>query len=782
MIVIKRDGSEESFSPNKIQKRILDKCTGLKVNGDEVAIKVIAGFADRMTTVELDNLAAEIAATMTMNHPDYSYLASRIAISRLHKETPNTFAEATGVLYGETELLNTIYTKSIEKNFAKYEAMIVHDRDYNFDYFGYKTLERAYLLRANNKVVERPQYLWMRVAVAIWEDNLEMVNKTYDDLSQGLYIHATPTLFNAGTKHQQLSSCFLIANKGDDKEALMDTLKDVSVISSYAGGIGLHVHDVRAEGSLIHGSGGKSNGLRPMLKTYNEASKWWDQGGGKRKGSFAIYLEPWHKDIHFFLEMRNNHGKEELRARDLFNALWIPDLFMQRVEAHDRWTLFCPNETLKYNGTILQDLVGEDFKKAYEILEKVQGLGITIKAQDLWSAILKAQMETGTPYMGYKDAVNLKSNQKNLGVIKSSNLCIEINEYSAPDEQAVCNLGSLALPKFIHYLPVPDKHIKTAYKPTAFINHEALYNATYQLTLNLNRVIDINFYPTSETKNSNMSHRPIGIGVQGLADVFAIMKLPFDSPEALTLNNEIFETIYYGFLEAGNVLAAGRGTYKSYKGSPASKGLLQFDLWGITPSNRWDWNKLKSHIEAHGLYNSLGIALMPTASTSQILGNNECFEPFNSNLSTRGTLAGTFVIINKHLVKDLEELGLWNPTMKNKLVVSNGSVQNIPEIPQNLKDIYKTAYEIKQKVILDMAAGRGPYVDQAQSMNIFMEGVTISKLSSMHFYGWKKGLKTGMYYLRQKAAADAIKFTAEKEVEVVGEVCTMEDGCISCGS
>ena len=788
MQVVKRDGTLEDFNPSKIQKRILDRCEGLKVNGDEVAVKVIGGFADRMTTVELDNLAAEIAATMTMNHPDYSYLASRIAISRLHKETPNRFRDCVGALNLTTDLLNNKFSQFVLDYSGLYQAMIDYDRDYNFDYFGYKTLERAYLLRGlEDKVIERPQHLWMRVAVAIWEDNLEMVKQTYDDLSQGLYIHATPTLFNAGTKHQQLSSCFLIANKGDDKEALMDTLKDVSVISSYAGGIGLHVHDVRAEGSLIAGSGGKSNGLRPMLKTYNEASKWWDQGGGKRKGSFAIYLEPWHKDIHFFLEMRNNHGKEELRARDLFNALWIPDLFMERVEAHDKWTLFCPNEVLKYNGVKLQELVGEDFKNAYEQLEQHSGLGVTIKAQDLWSAILKAQMETGTPYMGYKDAVNLKSNQKNLGVIKSSNLCIEINEYSSKDEQAVCNLGSLALPKFIREV---SSHLKYGERTDSMViahpikyelDHEALYEATYQLTLNLNRVIDINFYPTIETKNSNMRHRPIGIGVQGLADVFAIMKLPFDSQEALTLNNEIFETIYFAFLSASNDLAQQKGeTYESYEGSPASKGLLQYNLWDVLPTKH-DWAKLKIKIAHYGLYNSLGIALMPTASTSQILGNNECFEPFNSNLSTRGTLAGTFVIINKHLVKDLEELGLWNPAMKNKLVVSNGSIQTIPGIPQNLKDIYKTAYEIKQKVILDMAAGRGPYVDQAQSMNIFMEGVTVSKLSSMHFYGWKKGLKTGMYYLRQKAAADAIKFTAEKEIAPLA--CSIDNpDCEACGA
>lgn len=783
MIVIKRDGSEEPFNPSKIQKRILDRCEGLKVNGDEVAVKVIGGFADRMTTVELDNLAAETAATMTMNHPDYSYLASRIAISRLHKETLGTFENCVLDLEQNTDLLSEGFKDIVLGRYAtEYNAMIDDSRDYNFDYFGYKTLERAYLLRANDRVVERPQYLWMRVAVAIWEDNLEMVKRTYDDLSTGLYIHATPTLFNAGTKHQQLSSCFLIANKGDDKVALMDTLKDVSVISSYAGGIGLHVHDVRAEGSLIAGSGGKSNGLRPMLKTYNEASKWWDQGGGKRKGSFAIYLEPWHKDIHFFLEMRNNHGKEELRARDLFNALWTPDLFMERVEAHGKWTLFCPNEVLKYNGTKLQELVGEDFKKAYEELEAAE-IGVEIKAQDLWLAILKAQMETGTPYMGYKDAVNTKSNQKNLGVIKSSNLCIEINEYSSADEQAVCNLGSLALPKFLGEVIAADG---VGRKPTVvyYFDHKKLYEATYQLTLNLNRVIDINFYPTIETRNSNMRHRPIGIGVQGLADVFAIMKLPFDSEEALILNNEIFETIYFGFLNASMDLAIEQEPYESFKGSPASEGILQFDLWGVTPSERYKWRSLKEGIKKFGLRNSLGIALMPTASTSQILGNNECFEPYNSNLSTRGTLAGTFVIINKYLVKELESLGLWNPAMKNKLVVANGSVQTIAEIPSDIKAIYKTAYEIKQKVILDMAAGRGAYVDQAQSMNVFMEGVTIGKLSSMHFYGWKKGLKTGMYYLRQKAAADAIKFTAEKVDDNAALACSIDnpDACEACGS
>ncbi|MDO7847654.1 ribonucleoside-diphosphate reductase subunit alpha [Hymenobacter sp. M29] len=792
MEVVKRNGKREAFNPSKIQKRVKEQTKGLKVNADEVCLKVIGGFSDGITSHELDNYAAETAATMSMNHPDYSTLAARLLVTSLHKETYNSFIDAVLYLNDNTQLLSMESVKTCVDYCMELDQMVDHSRDFNLDYFGLKTLLRGYLLKANGKVVERPQYLYMRVAVALWGDNLEMVKRVYDDLSLGKYIHATPTLFNAGCRNAQMSSCFLIGNKGDSKEGLMDTFKDVGIISSAAGGIGLHVHDVRAEGTLIAGSGGKSNGLMPLLKSYNEWSKWWDQGGGKRKGSFAIYLEPWHKDVFTLLPIRKNQGKEEFRARELFPALWIPDLFMQRVESHGKWTLFCPHEVFLATGKKLQDVFDSPTSKAFtELYTHCESLGIgkEIEAQDLWNEIEVCTMETGTPFMLFKDACNSKSNQQNLGTIKSSNLCTEIIEYSDHEEQAVCNLASLALPKYLkprEYVTIPEMSMRGGDGPLPNqweVDHQALYEDTYQVTLNLNRVIDINYYPTPETRKSNLRHRPIGIGVQGLADLFALMGLPFDSPEAAQVNKEVFETIYYGFLQASVTLSLKQGHYETFPGSPASKGILQFDMWGITPSSRWNWEALKEDVVKYGLRNSLGIAPMPTASTSQIMGWNECFEPFNSNLSTRRTLAGEFIVINKHLVRDLEALGLWNKGMKDALVVGNGSVQGIPSIPQVLKDRYKTVYEISQKVILNMAADRGAYICQSQSMNLFIDKPTLGKLSSMHFYGWKLGLKTGQYYLRTKPASQAIQFTVDKSIpipEEVGQVC--EIGCESCGS
>jgi ribonucleoside-diphosphate reductase alpha chain len=632
----------------------------------------------------------------------------------------------------------------VQANAAELDEAIIYDRDFGYDYFGFKTLEKSYLMKIDGKVIERPQHLIMRVAVGIHGEDIPAAIETYHLMSEKWFTHATPTLFNAGTPKPQLSSCFLLTMKDDSIDGIYDTLKQCAKISQSAGGIGLSIHNIRAKGSYIKGTGGTSNGIVPMLRNFDMTARYVDQGGGKRKGSFAIYLEPWHADIFDFLDLKKNHGKEEMRARDLFYAMWISDLFMKRVESNEMWSLFDPNE-----APGLADVYGDEFERLYEKYEKEGKARRQIKAQDLWFEILESQIETGTPYILYKDAANKKSNQKNLGTIKSSNLCTEIMEYTSPDEVAVCNLASIALPKFVTEDGVFD--------------HQRLYEITKVITRNLNKVIDVNYYPVEEARYSNMRHRPIGIGVQGLADAFIMLRMPFDSDEAKRLNEDIFETIYFGAMEASMELAKKDGAYETFKGSPVSKGIFQFDMWGVTPkSNRWDWDALKREVKQNGVRNSLLLAPMPTASTSQILGNNECFEPYTSNLYTRRTLSGDFILVNKYLMKDLIEQGLWNETMRQKLIGANGSVQSIPEIPQNLKDIYKTVWEISQKVIIDMSAERGAYICQSQSLNIHITDPNFGKLTSMHFYAWKKGLKTGMYYLRSTSAADAIKFTHDK--------------------
>jgi ribonucleoside-diphosphate reductase alpha chain len=755
MLVIKRDGRRESVKFDKITARIEKLCYGLDmrhISPVEVAMKVINGLYDGVTTVELDNLAAEIAATMTTRHPDYAKLAARIAISNLHKVTSKSFSNTMKRLYTYVDpktgqnapLISKETWKIIKEHAAELDEAIIHDRDFSYDYFGFKTLERSYLMKIDGKVVERPQHMLMRVAVGIHGEDIPAAIETYNLLSEKWFTHATPTLFNAGTPKPQLSSCFLLTMKEDSIDGIYDTLKQCAKISQSAGGIGLSIHNIRAKGSYIKGTGGTSNGIVPMLRNFDMTARYVDQGGGKRKGSFAIYLEPWHADIFDFLNLKKNHGKEELRARDLFYALWIPDLFMKRVENNEIWSLFCPNE-----APGLAEVYGEEFERLYEKYEREERYRRQVKAQDLWFEILEAQIETGTPYMLYKDSANRKSNQKNLGTIKSSNLCTEIMEYTSSDEVAVCNLASIALPKF-----VTDE---------GTFDHHKLYEITKVVTRNLNKVIDINYYPIEEARRSNLRHRPIGIGVQGLADTFIQLRMPFDSEEARRLNGDIFETIYYGAMEASMELAKVNGPYETFKGSPVSKGIFQFDMWGVTPkSGRWNWEQLKRDVKQYGVRNSLLIAPMPTASTSQILGNNECFEPYTSNIYTRRTLSGEFIVVNRHLMKDLMELGLWNENMRQKLIASNGSVQNIPEIPQNIKDIYKTVWEISQKVIIDMSADRGAYICQSQSLNIHITNPNFGKLTSMHFYAWKKGLKTGMYYLRSTAAADAIKFTVDK--------------------
>ena len=755
MYVLKRDGRRESVKFDKITARIEKLCYGLDmkyVEPLEIAKKVINGIYDGVTTQELDNLAAETAATLTVRHPDYAKLAARIAISNLHKKTSKSFSNMMKRVYtyvnpvtGENApLISKEAYKVIKQNAALLDSTIIYDRDFGYDYFGYKTLERSYLMKTDGEIVERPQHLLMRVAVGIHMDDIDSVIETYTLLSEKWFTQANPTLFNAATPRAQLSSCFLLTMKEDSIEGIYDTLKQCAKISQSAGGIGLSIHDVRAKGSYIKGTGGVSNGIVPMLRNFDMTARYVDQGGGKRKGSFAIYLEPWHADIFDFLELKKNHGKEELRARDLFYALWISDLFMKRVENNEEWSLFCPNE-----APGLADLYGDDFEKLYTRYEKEGKARKVVKAQDLWFEIMESQIETGTPYMLYKDAANKKSNQKNLGTIKSSNLCTEIMEYTSPDEVAVCNLASIALPKFVN-------------KEGEF-DHQRLCEITKVVTRNLNKVIDVNYYPVPEARKSNMRHRPIGIGIQGLADTFILLKMPFDSEEAKALNKDISETIYFGAMEASMELAKEHGAYESFKGSPVSKGIFQFDMWGITPdSGRWDWNSLKRKVKKNGVRNSLLIAPMPTASTSQIMGNNECFEPYTSNIYTRRTLSGEFIVVNKHLMKDLIALGLWDDTMKNKLIEANGSVQNIPEIPQQIKDLYKTVWEISQKSIIEMAADRGAYTCQSQSMNIHIQDPNFGKMTSMHFYAWKLGLKTGMYYLRSKAATDAIKFTVDK--------------------
>jgi ribonucleoside-diphosphate reductase alpha chain len=753
MLVVKRDGRTEPVQFDKITARIKKLCYELHESVDpaKVAMRVIEGVYDGVTTTELDNLAAEVAATNAVTHPDYASLASRIAVSNLHKGTKKSFAETMEDLYtyvdpitGENaSLVANDVIEIIRDNAEFLDSQIIYDRDFNYDYFGFKTLERSYLLKINNEIVERPQHMLMRVAIGIHKDDLDAVVETYNGLSEGWFTHATPTLFNSGTPKPQMSSCFLLTTQEDSISGIYDTLKQCAKISQNAGGIGLSIHDIRATGSYIKGTNGTSNGIVPMLRVFNDTARYVDQGGGKRKGSFAIYIEPWHADIHDFLDLKKNHGKEEQRARDLFYALWIPDLFMKRVEENGDWTLMCPNECPG-----LADNHGAAFEKLYTKYE-AEGKGRkTIKAQDLWFKILESQIETGTPYMLYKDAANGKSNQQNLGTIRSSNLCTEIIEYTAPDEVAVCNLASLALPKYVN---------------DGGFDHEKLFQVTYQVTKNLNRIIDRNYYPIPEARNSNMRHRPIGLGVQGLADVFILMRHPFDSDEARALNREIFETIYYAACTASKDLAKEEGAYETFKGSPASEGRLQFDLWGVTPTDRWEWDVLKDEIKEHGMRNSLLVAPMPTASTAQILGNNECFEPYTSNIYTRRTLSGEFIIVNKHLLRDLTKLGLWDDDMKNRIISANGSIQNINEIPDNLKVLYRTTWEIPQRALIDMSADRGAYICQSQSLNVFMENVNTAKLTSMHFYSWKKGLKTGMYYLRTKAATDAIKFTVDKK-------------------
>ena len=754
MFVIKRDGHKEPVMFDKITARIKKLCYSLNplVDPVRVSMRVIEGLYDGVTTSELDNLAAEVSATMTTSHPDYATLAARISVSNLHKNTKKSFSETMADLYNyvnprtgkKAPLLSDEVHKVIKKNAEKLDSTIIYNRDFNYDYFGFKTLERSYLLRLNGVVVERPQHMLMRVSVGIHYDDLDSAIETYNLMSKKFFTHATPTLFNSGTPKPQLSSCFLLTMKEDSIDGIYDTLKQTAKISQSAGGIGLSIHNVRSTGSYISGTNGTSNGIVPMLRVFNDTARYVDQGGGKRKGSFAIYIEPWHSDIFDFLDLKKNHGKEEMRARDLFYAMWIPDLFMKRVESNEDWTLMCPNECPG-----LYDCHSEEFEKLYLNYEK-EGKGRkTIKARELWEKILESQIETGTPYMLYKDACNRKSNQKNLGTIRSSNLCTEILEYTSKDEIAVCNLASIALPMFVN---------------NNSFDHKELFNVTKRVTKNLNKVIDRNYYPVKEAENSNFRHRPIGLGVQGLADAFIKLRMPFTSDEAKALNQDIFETIYYAALTASMEEAQRDGTYKSFKGSPISKGEFQHNMWGVKDedlSGRWDWAKLRKDIKKNGVRNSLLVAPMPTASTSQILGNNECFEPYTSNIYTRRVLSGEFIVVNKHLLEDLVKLGLWNEELKQELMKANGSIQHIDFIPQDIKDLYKTVWELSMKDIIDMARHRGYFIDQSQSLNLFMEGATMAKLTSMHFYAWKSGLKTGMYYLRTKSAVDAIKFTLD---------------------
>lgn len=783
MLVVKRSGRLEAVKFDKITRRIEQLCYGLNMDYiDVIAVvkKIIVGIYDRVATSEIDNLAAETVAAMTVYHPDYAILAARIAVSNLHKQTSKSFSSTIKRLYTYVNPINGAHASLIAKdvyqvvadNAARFDEAIVHERDFTYDFFGFKTLERSYLLKINGKIVERPQYMLMRVAVGIHGANLDAVFETYQLMSEKWFTHATPTLFNAGTPKPQLSSCFLLMMQDDSIDGIYNTLIQCAKISQYAGGIGLSIHNIRATGSYIRGTNGTSNGIVPMLRNFDVTARYVDQGGGRRKGSFAIYLEPWHADIFDFLDLRKNHGKEERRARDLFYGLWIPDLFMQRVEEDGMWSLFCPNEV-----TGLSDCYGSDFEQKYIKYEKEGKARRSIKAQELWFAILESQIETGTPYMLYKDAANKKSNQKNLGTIKSSNLCAEVIEYTAPDEVAVCNLASVALPMFV--------------KADQSFDHDKLYEVTYVVTKNLNRVIDRSYYPIPEGRTSNLRHRPIGVGVQGLADAFLKMQLVFDSPEARILNQEIFETIYFSALTASKDLAREEGVYESYLGSPISQGIFQFDMWGVTPSSgRWNWDDLRQEIRQHGIRNSLLVAPMPTASTSQILGNNECFEPYTSNIYTRRVLSGEFIVVNKYLLEALIQLGLWNERIKEELMIGNGSIQHIQQIPQYIKNLYRTVWEIPQKAIIDMAADRAPYICQSQSLNLYVPDATMGKLTSMHFYAWKKGLKTGMYYLRTKAAADAIKFTIHKREEMVPEEPAApiahvpkdegEQGCVMC--
>jgi len=769
MHVVKRDGHREEVKFDKITARIQKLCYGLSPLVDPVAVamRVIEGLYDGVTTSELDNLAAEVAASMTVRHPDYAQLAARVAVSNLHKNSTKSFSETMRSLYTYVNaktgkaapMIADDVMEIIEQHAERLDSAAIYDRDFNYDYFGFKTLERSYLLRIDGKVAERPQHMLMRVSVGIHKDDIDAAVETYNMMSKGLFTHATPTLFNAGTPKPQMSSCFLLQMKDDSIDGIYDTLKQTARISQSAGGIGLSIHNIRATGSYIRGTNGTSNGIVPLLRVFNDTARYVDQGGGKRKGSFAIYLEPWHADVFDFLDLKKNTGKEESRARDLFYALWIPDLFMKRVEEDSTWTLMCPNECPG-----LYDTYGADFEALYHKYES-EGKGRkTIKARELWHKVLEAQIETGTPYMLYKDACNAKSNQKNLGVIRSSNLCTEILEYTAPDEVAVCNLASIALPRFIE---------------DGQFNHQMLYEVTYKVTKNLNKVIDRNYYPVAEARNSNMRHRPVGLGVQGLADAFIALRYPFTSNEARQMNKDIFETIYFAALKSSCDLAKLDGKYESYEGSPISKGEFQFNLWGVSEdalSGRWDWKALRQEIAEHGVRNSLLVAPMPTASTSQILGNNECFEPYTTNIYTRRVLSGEFIVVNKHLLLDLVKLGLWNDEMKNAIMASNGSVQSIDAIPDNIKELYKTVWEMSMRDIIDMAADRGLFIDQSQSLNLFVEAPNMGKLTSMHFHAWKKGLKTGMYYLRTKAASAAIKFTVTTKAEEAPQVQEVEAG------
>ncbi|KAK9466741.1 ribonucleotide reductase [Lipomyces arxii] len=758
MFVYKRDGRKERVQFDKITARVSRLCYGLDtehVDAATITQKVISGVYQGVTTIELDNLAAETAASMTTAHPDYAVLAARIALSNLHKQTTKQFSQVVTNLYNwvnpKTKKHSPMVSKEIHDivraHANEFNSAIVYERDFQYNYFGFKTLERSYLLKIDGKVAERPQHMIMRVAVAIHRTDVEKAIETYNLMSQRYFTHASPTLYNAGTPQPQMASCFLVDMKDDSIEGIYDTLKSCALISKTAGGIGLNVHNIRATGSYIAGTNGTSNGLIPMLRVFNNTARYVDQGGNKRPGAMAIYLEPWHADVFEFIDLRKNHGKEEVRARDLFYALWIPDLFMQRVEENGDWSLFCPNE-----APGLADVWGEKFEELYSRYEKEGRARKVVRAQKLWYAILEAQTETGNPFMLYKDACNRKSNQQNLGTIKSSNLCTEIIEYCAPDETAVCNLASIALPSFVE----KDEE-------GSWYNFTRLHDITKVVVRNLNRLIDTNYYPIEEARKSNMRHRPIAVGVQGLADAFLALRLPFDSPGAKQLNTQIFETIYHGAVEASIELAAELGPYETYEGSPASKGVLQYDMWNVTPSDLWDWDELKENLAKYGLRNSLLVAPMPTASTSQILGFNECFEPYTSNIYSRRVLSGEFQVVNPWLLKDLVDMGLWSDNMKNRIIADNGSIQNIPNIPADIKALYKTIWEISQKHIIDMAADRSPFIDQSQSLNIHIKDPTMGKLTSMHFYGWKKGLKTGMYYLRTMAASAPIQFTVDQE-------------------
>jgi ribonucleoside-diphosphate reductase alpha chain len=762
MFVTKRDGSKEPVRFEKISNRIRKMTYGLNndfVDSTEIAQKVIAGIYDGISTEELDILSAETAASLITKHPDYSILASRIAVSRLHKETKKKFSETIQDLYDyinpETNdpagLINDYTYEVVMKNKQKLDGAIIHERDFDFEYFGFKTLEKSYLLKTYGKVKESPQHMYMRVAVGIWGEDIKNVLKTYELLSTHMMTHATPTLFNAGTKKPQLSSCFLLMMSDDSIPGIYKTLSDVAVISQNAGGIGLAIHNVRGTGSYIRGTNGTSNGIIPMLKVFNETARYVDQGGGRRKGSFSIYVEPWHSDIEDFIDLRKNVGKEEMRARDLFLALWIPDLFMKRVKADQEWSLFSPSDVPG-----LWEKYGDEFEQAYEEAERSNKAKKKMKARDLWGRILDSQIETGTPYMLYKDAANRKSNQKNLGTIKSSNLCTEILEYTDKDEQAVCNLASIPVNKF---LKSTDNRTSKIIRGKCEVDHQSLYDVAYQTSVNLNKVIDVNYYPTPETERSNMRHRPIGIGIQGLADLYAMMGIPFASPEAKRINEEIFETIYFAAMTASVDLAKKEGHYETFQGSPLSEGKFQFNLWDVNESElsgRWDWEKLRKSVMKHGARNSLLLSPMPTASTAQIMGNNEAFEPFTSNIYTRRTLSGEFIVVNKHLVNDLISLNLWNDDMKNLIILNKGSVQNINQIPEKVREVYRTVWEIKQKDLIEMSAGRGKFICQSQSLNLFIENVNSAKLTSAHFHSWELGLKTGMYYLRTKSAVDPL--------------------------